>query len=611
MNEINPLTVWARIDPPPTNLPVLLWSSFGFESQHPRSISLPNYVEQHAYEIRSQLLSFISEVKFVSDGVRTVEEALQTPEGLSSWWLSFPSLKHWGKKQSIPIACKLIAIERIVDKDALRHIQIESDSDRLQGLIKRVLLERYTVRFRIRRVLIRNVVLPIRALGSIARYLIHTRNQPVQLPTTTNAIGHRFAFFDYFAAHDPMQSNHAPYTSPYWGEVPCIVDSPHWFHVYPKNVDRMGLRQTQQAISKLNQENGPEHTLFIKRLQAGDVSAICRTYIAQQRVHRRFRSRLRAFRPADSQIALWNVFEEEWDDSISGSTGIRNLVLLTTTNALVSSMPQFSTIFYLWENQSWELALIHCARRHGRGRLVGVAHSTIRFWDLRYFSDNSENFFSNPKSSRPFPDHILVNSEIGQELLLESGFPKRSISLVEALRYMYLHDLRNVPPKQNGYVLLLGDHLEHVNETLVSVFRKALQQLTRHQHVKIRSHPICQLTKNQLGELFSCVSPEGLSELLRGASVVVTSAASSSAADSVALGIPTIVVLDPQNLNYSPFRETKNVYAVENAEQLSDLLEHKEHLKSQAEETIFCLDPNYPRWRKELTPPDIVSTSIN
>ena len=597
-----PLIVWARDAAPPVDTPVLLWSSFGFESQHPDSISLPKYIEQHAHEIRSQLLSFLSEAKFISDGSRTLEEALRTPEELSSWWLSFPSLKQWGKRQSIPIACRLIAIEQIIGEGGIHDTRVESDNEHLRELIERVLLERFTMRYRVRRALFRGLIHPLRALGSLGRYLNHTRRLPIQAQAQVGDIREGYAFFDYFAGHEHARSENAYYTSPYWGEAPRIANSPHWFHIYPKNVDRIGLRKAQEEISQLNHGTGPTHTLFLGKLQASDVLAICRTYITQQRVHRRFRSKLLSFRTSGSRLALWNVFEDEWDDSIIGSTALRHLVLLTTTDSLVSSMPRFSTIFYLMENQPWELALVHCVRRRQKGRLVGVAHSTIRFWDLRYFSDKAENAFTSPQISRPFPDQILVNGEIGRRLLLESGYPHESISVVEALRYMYLHDLRRVPHKQNGHVLLLGDFLEHANETLVTIFRTSLQRLTSLPQIKVRSHPICPLTKNQLGDLFPCVSPDGLSELLRGASVVVTTAASSSAAESAALGIPTIVVLDARSLNYSPFRQTNNVYVVENAEQLGELIEHLECLESQPSEEIFCLDPNYPRWRKELAP---------
>jgi len=234
--------------------------------------------------------------------------------------------------------------------------------------------------------------------------------------------------------------------------------------------------------------------------------------------------------------------------------------------------------------------------------LVGVAHSTIRFWDLRYFSDASENKFINSLSRRPFPDHIFVNGEIGRRLLLENSYPENSISVVEALRYMYLQELRMSTQSSKEHVLLLGDFLGHANSVLVSVFKESIELLEQPPPIKVRSHPICPLTEEQLGGLISSVSLDGLSDLLQRASVVVTTAASSSAAESAALGIPTIVVLDARSLNYSPFRQTDNVYVVENANQLRTLLRDLKRLEARPSDTIFCLDPNYPRWQRELSP---------
>jgi len=150
--------------------------------------------------------------------------------------------------------------------------------------------------------------------------------------------------------------------------------------------------------------------------------------------------------------------------------------------------------------------------------------------------------------------------------------------------------------------LLLGDFLGHANSVLVSVFKESIELLEQPPPIKVRSHPICPLTGEQLGGLISSVSLDGLPDLLKRASVVVTTAASSSAAESAALGIPTIVVLDARSLNYSPFRQTDNVYVVENANQLRTLLRDLKRLEARPSDTIFCLDPNYPRWQRELSP---------
>ena len=596
------LVLWARDSSPPPETPVLLWNSFGFDAQHPNSVSLPTYIEQNAEEIRSRLLTFLCDVKFVSDGRVSLETALVTPEGLSTWWLSFPSLKQWGKRQSIPIACRLIATELIVGSANLHRVQVEADDDSLRELIERALFGQESRSHKIRRSIHRGFVHPVRAVGSLVRYLRQTRCIPKRTRSITSGDDASFAFFDYFGGSETGQPTDVDYRSPYWGDAPRLIKRPDWYHIYPRNVDRGGIQRTLKDIEQFNVVNGPAHQLFLGRLRLSDIVSIGRTFLLQRNVHKRFRMLLTTFKSKNSQLALWNVFEDEWDDSIIGSTAMRHLILLRTTNELVKSMPKCSEIFYLMENQPWELALTFCVRRHQKGLLVGVAHSTIRFWDLRYFSAASENNFINPQSLRPFPDQIFVNGEIGRGLLLDNDYPDSSISVVEALRYMYLQELRSSSLVGKDHVLLLGDFLEHANSVLVSVFRKSLELLDDPPPIKVRSHPICPLTELQLGNLAGSISFERLSDLLRRASVVVTTAASSSAAESAALGIPTIVVLDARSLNYSPFRQTDNVYVVENAVQLADLLHNLNGLEARPTDAVFCLDPKYPRWQRELSP---------
>lgn len=602
MTSLTPTCIWARSSAPPTDRPVLLWNSFGDPSQHPNTISLPTFIEKNARDIRSQLLAFLCDAKYVTHSGANLEESLVTTEGLSTWWLSFPSLKQWGKRQSIPIACRLIAIELILGADRLHDISIEADDDALSELITRSLKGSSSYRYRLARSVVRRVIHPLRAIASLLRYLIQTRAVPRRQSASPLSTASSIAFFDYFSGTDRPNGSTGPYISPYWGMAPTLAIQPHWYHVYPRNVDYHGVHSTLRSIAELNAQGTHLHHLFLGRLTPKDCLNIFKAYIRQSRIHRRFRKDLLEFCSPGTKTRLWNVFEDEWDDSIVGSTALRHLILLVTTNKMVAQMPTYDKIFYLMENQPWELALTHCVRRQNKGALIGVAHSTIRFWDLRYFSDERENNYINPGSRRPHPDRICVNGEIGRGLLLDNGYPAASISVVEALRYMYLHDLRGTSESSSGHLLLLGDFLEHANEVLVKVFREAMAQLPEHRAIKVRSHPICPLTPDQLGPLTANVSSDPLAKLLRTTSVVITTAASSSAAESAALGIPTIVILDARSLNYSPFRQTDNVYVVENATQLAQLLENEVQLKPQPVDTIFCLDPQYPRWRMELNP---------
>ena len=592
--------IWISEAIPPTDLPVLLWHSFGNADQHPETISLPRFIEENADEIRSRLLAFLCDIRFVRHGDRTLEEALDTTVGLSMWWLSFPSLKQWGARFSMPIACRLIAIEMIVGPNLLSKLSITCDDQSLRRVVELALGRQSTFRVRVQDFCqsFRQKLRPLRAVITLVRYVFVLRSIQESGITRNES---KIAFFDFLALSNLSSDTSPTYVSPFWGLVPDSYASPSWYYIYPTNVKRRGIMFAKKKLLELNEADGRARELFQQNISVKNFRILLSTFIQQLRTHARFKRVLRNFQESDSELRLWPIFEDEWNESITGSTAIRHLILLFTTEQLVSEMPEFDRVFYLLENQPWELALIHCVSKHQKGELIGVAHSTIRFWDLRYFMDPRENSLINPQSSRPLPTRILTNGEHGTLLLRQAGFPETAVSVVEALRYSHLADLRNSINPENGVVLLLGDFLEHANDNLVRIFRGAYDSLASKPKVQVRSHPICPLTRAQLGPLADSISPLPLETLLTNASVVVTTAASSSAAEAAVLGIPTIIVLNAHTLNYSPFRNSTDVYAIENSAQLKKLLAGSLPLEATPLDGIFNLDRSFPRWRAELS----------
>lgn len=601
-----PRVLWARESLPPAGTGVLLWDSFGYPTQDPHTISLPRFIEENAEEIRSRLLSFLCDARMVEVNGTSLEARLETPIGLSTWWLSFPSLKQWGTRQSIPIACRLIALEMILDSAQLNQLSVLCDDESLHDVLCRVLQisRKNSVVDLMRRRIHTRVVLPLRAILSLIRYRLIMRSQ--QHDQVKQAIA-KVAFFDYLALTQPRIDADRPQTSPYWGSVPQLLADPSWYYIYPTNIERRGVRRAKQLLAKVRTDTGKVHDLFIQNIALQDVPKVLLTYFRQQRAHANFQDALRNFKQSESNLRLWHIFEDEWNESICGSTAMRHLILLFTTDRLVDHMPRFEKIFYLFENQPWELALLHSAKKYQKGELIGVAHSTIRFWDLRYFLDPRENTLYNNSSTRPLPHRIFTNGALGTSLLTENGYPESSVTMVEALRYSYLAELRDSIEDRGDHVLLLGDFLEHANDVLIRIFREAFEKLEVKPRVQVRSHPICPLTPSQLGPLANCISSLPLATLLKNASTVITTAASSSAAEAAALGIPTVVVVDARTLNYSPFRRSTDVYLVEDAAQLETLLRNNAELITAPSNNIFCLDSNYPRWKSELASPTTTS----
>ncbi|TQE83109.1 hypothetical protein [Leptospira noguchii] len=97
------------------------------------------------------------------------------------------------------------------------------------------------------------------------------------------------------------------------------------------------------------------------------------------------------------------------------------------------------TVFYLQENQSWEIALLYFLKSKNV-RAIGVPHATIRYWDLRYFYD--QRFYNqDTRCALPLPNQAAINGDGAKLQLLKSGFPSEMIADVETLRYMFLNKI--------------------------------------------------------------------------------------------------------------------------------------------------------------------------
>ena len=113
-----------------------------------------------------------------------------------------------------------------------------------------------------------------------------------------------------------------------------------------------------------------------------------------------------------------------------------NLLWIERFDRALRDAPHQVKGFYLCENQGWERAFIHAWRKHGHGELTAVPHSTVRFWDLRYFAD-PRTVQSFGAARLPQADRVALNGPAAIEAYLDAGFPKEIIRECEALRFAH------------------------------------------------------------------------------------------------------------------------------------------------------------------------------
>ena len=103
----------------------------------------------------------------------------------------------------------------------------------------------------------------------------------------------------------------------------------------------------------------------------------------------------------------------------------------------------------------------------GKSKLVAVNHASIRYWDLRFSSD--ENC-----EKDVMPDVYAVNGDDSKQKLLNENYPIEKINKIEALRYFHiLSDTKQNKKFENeNNILLVSDYSDKSNENLLQAIGK-------------------------------------------------------------------------------------------------------------------------------------------
>ena len=282
---------------------------------------------------------------------------------------------------------------------------------------------------------------------------------------------------------------------------------------------------------------------------------------------------------------------------------MQNCLDINLSEYILQHLPHQRIGFYLQENQPWEMAFIHSWKSAGHGVLVGVPHSTVRYWDLRYFFD-PRSYLRTGKYDLPLPDKVGLNGQAALSAYKGGGYPPDQIVEVEALRYEYLIDVLSLAKNNNKPdtpfvdVLILGDYMPVVTHKQMQWLNDAAQLLPKNIRFTVKPHPNCPVDGSLYPELELHIIHDSLAEILCEYDVAFTSNITSAAVDAYYAGIPVISMLDGETLNMSPLRGIEDVLYVTCSRELVTGLKKFQISKKPVTKAYFCLDKNLPRWRK-------------
>lgn len=615
---VNRVTIWCLGSPPPSGGQVYSWNGYSEER------SLLGYIEQNAERIRGKYLKFIKDVGEYRVNDKSIINNLQLDDGFSYWWMTLLVEKSYCKSP-ITDVLKLLAIEDILLSDEFDELTVVGGDTRLEKSLKGVCackgIKVYLrdgvgdTNRKFSKVIDYFYLLPFPLQGFIAfcryviiRWSLKRASDPKWFSDSDSVL-----FFSYFDNLDQKKAKNGSFYSDYWKTLSSIlVDkkiNSNWLQLYVNTKDMRTPALAGRLIKKFNEatnENGC-HGLLDAYLSWKVILKVLLRWVGLINKAVSLKDIQNGFLLKNTMISLWPYFEGEWKNSLYGPAAMNNLFAIELFSRAFKDIPTQVKGFYLCENQSWERALIHCWRKNGHGQLIGVAHSTIRFWDLRYFADRSI-YNDNTKLSMPMPDAMALNGPVAIKCMQKGGYPYEKIVACEALRY--IQD-RNAIAKRNyaagvvgkkRKILILGDLSREMTIDLLHLIEEYQKSSQNSDEFSIKPHPNCPMDVFEYPDFILSVRNEPLGQILDEYDVAFASNSTSAVVDAYISGLPVIIMLLDSEVNFSPLRGSQAVHFVSSVDQVDlsmgaiDL--DKDRVPVDAD--IFFLDSEFPLWSRLL-----------
>jgi surface carbohydrate biosynthesis protein (TIGR04326 family) len=622
------LLIWDSADPPPDNYDnKVLWQSYTITDQE-KETSIPRLVEDNDDELRSKYLAFIFDLGEAKVADKKIVDHLVIRHDFSYWWMTLLVEKcNYSKSPQIDNIIKLMAFEKWFDNNNFTTIKIISANQELVESIRiltaylGLLFEEETrLAEKCSGSFIRSVYdnLPdvLKSLISTSHYIFSRWNlSGVGVDRWKNSSATTL-FVSYFFNLDSEESQKGKYKTGYWSKLPNVLENnsieSNWLHLYVKNDIVPTIPSAIKMVEDFNElSEGKQNHVFLDSFLS--VSVVIQTMVSWLVVLSKYRKIKNVVKKESKHY--WPLIEKDIRISMLGVTALHNLLFYYLFRSAMKMLPAQRRGMYLQENQGWEFGFVSTWREFKHEQLIGVPHSTVRYWDLRYFFD-SRLYINNSGLALPLPDKVAVNGVEAKKQYIEGGYAEDKLVELEALRYLQLvekdsskKDFLYLDVEHINNVLVLGDYLQKYTKRQMNLLQDSYKMINVKVHFLVKPHPMCPIFSHDYPEINMTVTDQSIYELLDQCAVVYTSAVTSAAVDAYCAGKKVYTVLDAVTLNLSPLRGHKGVSFVTVPNELADMINAIGQIEVDNNQGFdyFYLDADLPRWRELLIDLDVVA----
>ena len=614
---------------------IILWNDFSTQPDNQSIVSLPSYIEENSDRLRSKFVECIDSLADVvpSKSAQSIAQLLSLDDEFSLWWMNILSEKcNFSKSPWMTDAIKCIALLEIISLDTyeINTLNLCIENIDLVLILKslasfnniRCVTVQSSINLSLHRLkgAIGAAVAPLRLMlrASVWFIIYFLQSRYISANKSTLPVSRKpsVTIFSYLSRRQDFVSSSWP-TDPYWHSLPEIIYSRNysinWIYIYAPDKTLPSLQSASDCISFLNsQRRGFDRHLLLE------------SFATYHIFFRAFKSWLHLCWRVGRVLSVWapksyslgfdvSLFTtSDWQTSIFGSTGLKNILYIYLFESYFSSLPKQHYSLFLQENMNWEYAFIRAAKLHESGCIIGFPHTIIRYWDLRYFYANQQFIGPNNLTSirnRPQPDIIAVCSEVSLNLLMAGDCYSSQLACVEALRYQHLNLIGQSHPSSTNRdrinMLMVGQYDLATTNRALRILDECLQLPTLGDltfNILFKAHPSSPVDLSEYAFPSISLWTGSLEAAAQVSRLAISPLQTAASLDLYLMGLPTVVIDDATCLNLCPLREfssyRKAAIPVELADQILQIINSTATDTSFTREEPYLFGSDLARWQR-------------
>lgn len=564
---------------------IVLWKDYS-QNSNDQELSIPAWIAQNQDFVRDKYLSWIRNGYQRLKSNPELYKKIQLGSVINYFQLTpFMEMNLFNKSPQIASILRLIAFEAWAEEMTLLSIEYAGDD----GLISKSFEDfaaRNQIAFR-SEVPTTPYVNLFQRIVSWSRLYIGAIKSPVwiflkwmkSLPLHGLHVelwkmnNNNLTFYSYYAHFLHTNSSRSEFESAYWGNLPTYVKSvgihSNWIHLSPAREGFLDALEKRKVLKKWS--NGDNSQIHLALESFLSLKIMISTIVGWLRI-RSHAQVIKQFLTSQSTTSFdfWPHFESEFERYLSGVGLIDNLLMFELVRSSVRTNSLSNLTLYLYEGQPWEKVLNSVSAQIQNGLPIAVQHSTVRFWDLRYFQHSLERFEESELETY-FPRKVIVNGDLAVNMLGNRPQHQELIRL-ESLRYK-----RNSPKRRNFVnlserisPLILGSFLPEDNDYILRLLDESASELAGIEFT-FKPHPLS--IKPFLSKKIPIsYSSQELFCLLQGATHVLIGSSTSAVMEVIEADVPFVVFSPPSLVNLSPLNGVAGVKFLNAPHQLIEFL---------------------------------------